>query len=54
MVPVCERRLGQRLKLGALLQDLREDLHEGGARLIVLVVAQTCMTSHTNKHLHDV
>lgn len=38
---VCQHRLGQRVELGALLQDLGEDLHEGGAGLQVLVVAQT-------------
>ena len=37
---VGQRRLGQRLELRALLQDLRQHLHEGRPRLGVLVVPQ--------------
>lgn len=38
---VGQHRLSQRVELCALLQDLGEDLHEGGTGLQVLVVAQT-------------
>lgn len=38
---VGQHRLSQRVEFGALLQDLGEDLHEGGTGLQVLMVAQT-------------
>ena len=43
---VSQRRLGQRLKLGALLQDLGQHLHEGRAGLRVTVIPQPC--NHMN------
>ena len=39
---VHQSRLGQRLELCALLEDLGEDLHEGRPRLGISVVAQRC------------
>ena len=40
--PVRESRLCEGFELGALLEDLGEDLHEGRPRLGVAVIAEPC------------